>query len=61
MKELENKIEAICKKYDLPVFENPSDNVFTIIQSAEPSQEEKLDAWENYHQWLYESFGKEEE
>jgi len=56
MKEYEERIEAICNKYDLSVFPNVADNVFHIIESAEPSDEDKLDAWDNYHQWLYESF-----
>jgi hypothetical protein len=61
MKELETKIEAICKKYDLITFPNIRDNVMTIIASAEPSDEEKLEAFDLYDEWLYESFKSEEE
>ena len=61
MKELEVKIEALCKKYDLPIFPNIRDNVMTILESAEPSGEEKLQAFDLYDEWLYESFKTEEE
>lgn len=55
MQELEIKIEAICKKYDLPIFPNIRDNVMTIIESAEPTKEEKLEAFDLYDEWLCES------
>ena len=60
MKEFEVKIECICKKYDLPVFQNIRDNVMSIIESAEPSGNEKLEAFDIYDAWLYEAFKNEE-
>lgn len=59
MKELEIKIEEICKKYDLPIFPNIRDNVMIILESAEPTKEEKLEAFDLYDEWLYESFKNE--
>lgn len=53
MKELEIKIEALCKEYDLPIFPNIRDNVMTIIESAEPTKEEKLEAFDLYDEWHY--------
>lgn len=52
MNEARAKIEAICKEYDLPVFENPRDNVMVILESAEPSKEDKLTAFDCYDEWL---------
>ncbi len=53
MKELEIKIEAICEKYDLPIFPNIRDSVMNILVSAEPSDEDKLEAFDLYDEWLY--------
>ena len=48
MKELEMKIETLCKKYDLAVFPNIRYTVFNILESAEPSKEEKLEVFDLY-------------
>ena len=48
-------LEELCKKYDLPTFENPRDNLMTIIESAEPTSEEKLEAFDLYDVWLIEN------
>lgn len=50
----EEKVIELCKKYDLPFFQNIRDNVMTIIESAEPSNEDKLKAFDLYDEWLYE-------
>ena len=55
MLEIEAKIKEICKKYDLPIFPNIRDNVMSIIESAEPTKEEKLEAFDLYDEWLCES------
>lgn len=52
MLDAREKIEAICKEYDLPIFENPRDNVMVILESAEPSKEDKLTAFDCYDEWL---------
>lgn len=61
MEELEVKIEGICKWYGLPVFPNIRDNVMTILKAAEPSDEDKLEAFDIYDEWLYLSFESEKE
>lgn len=43
---------TICKKYDLPIFENPKDSFLMIIESAEPTKEEKNKALDIYDEWL---------
>lgn len=50
--EKEKQLETLCKKYDLSVFESPRDNFIQIIESAEPTKEEKWWALEVYEQWL---------
>lgn len=60
MQELEIKIKALCKKYDLTTFPNVRDNVMNILASAEPSDEDKLEAFDLYDEWLYEAFKDEE-
>ena len=56
MKEIEIKIETLCKKYDLTTFPNVRDNVMNILASAEPSDEDKLEAFDLYDEWLFEAF-----
>ena len=56
---MEKRIEALCKKYGLPVFESPRDNFMMIIQSAEPTKEEKYEALEYYDKWLLRLFDVE--
>lgn len=51
------RIEAICKKYDLPVFQNLRDNFLMIIQSEKPTKEEKWEALEIYDEWLLDLYG----
>lgn len=46
------RLEAICKEYDLPVFENPKDNLLMIFEAAEPTKEEKWEALDIYEEWL---------
>lgn len=53
----EKRIEAICKKYDLPVFQNLRDNFMMIIQSTEPTKAEKWEALEIYDEWLLDLYG----
>lgn len=53
MTDPKTKIEALCKEYDLPVFKNPRDNVMVILESAEPSKEDKLTAFDCYDEWLF--------
>lgn len=60
MLEIEAKIQAICKKYDLPIFPNIRDNVMRIIESAEPSRAEKLEAFDLYDEWSYEAIRNED-
>lgn len=55
MKKIEEKIIRICKENDLPVVPNIRDNVMRIIESAEPSKEEKLEAFDLYDEWVYEA------
>lgn len=50
---LKNKCDEIGNKYDITLFQNVSDNVYSIIQSAEPTQEEKSYIWDLYHDYLY--------
>lgn len=47
------KCDGIGKKYNITLFQNLSDNVFAIIQAAEPTQEEKAYIWDLYHDYLY--------
>jgi hypothetical protein len=61
MSEIEKKIENTCKKYNLPIFPNIRDNLMDIIESAEPSSEEKLITFELYEEWLYMAFENDEE
>lgn len=51
-------LETVCKKYDLPVFENPKDNLIMIITSNKPTYDEKcrcLDIYEDYLLDLYDA------
>lgn len=48
MNNLIMKIKAICKKYDLPTMGTPRDNVILIMQSAEVSAKDKLQAFDMY-------------
>lgn len=50
---LKTKCDAIGNKYNITLFQNVSDNVYSIIQSAEPTQEEKSYIWDLYHDYLY--------
>ena len=52
MDEITKKIQAICHKYDLPIFENPRDSLMEIIASAEASGEDKLEAFDLYDEYL---------
>ncbi len=45
-------LESLCHEYDLPVFENPKDNFLMILESTEPTKEEKWKALDEYEQWL---------
>ena len=45
--------DEIGNKYNITLFQNVSDNVYSIIQSAEPTQEEKSYIWDLYHDYLY--------
>lgn len=60
MRTIEEKIISICKKNDLSVFPNIRNNVMTIIESAQPSEEEKLEAFDLYDEWVYETLKNEE-
>ena len=51
--ELERQCKEIGKKYDITLFQNISDNVYLIIQCAEPTQNEKAHIWGLYHDYLY--------
>ncbi len=55
MREIEEKIVRICKDNDLTVVPNIRDNVMRIIESAEPSKQEKLKAFDLFEQWLCET------
>ena len=46
------ELEAICKKYELPVFESARDNFIMILEAAEPTREEKWHALDIYDDWL---------
>lgn len=48
------KLEELCKEYDLPVFESPRDNFLMILESAEPTKQEKWEALDCYDSWLLE-------
>lgn len=48
------KLEELCKDYDLPVFESPRDNFLMILESAEPTKQEKWEALNCYETWLLE-------
>ena len=53
-----NVLENVCKKYNLAVFENPKDNLITIITSNKPTYDEKcrcLDIYEDYLLDLYDA------
>ena len=54
------KLEEICKKYDLDVFESPRDNFLMICRAAEPSKEEIREALEIYEEWLIALYLEEE-
>ncbi len=56
MREIEEKIIRICKDNDLLVVPNIRDNVMQIIESAEPSKEEKHEAFNLFEQWLCEVY-----
>lgn len=56
MRGIEEKIIRICKNNDLPVVPNIRDNVMRIIESAEPSKQEKHEAFNLFEQWLYEIY-----
>lgn len=60
MKTIEEKIINICKENDLPVLPNIRNNVMTIIESAQPSKKEKLEAFDLYDEWVYETLKSEE-
>lgn len=60
MLEIEAKIKEICKKYELTTFPNIRDNVMNILASAEPSDEDKLEAFDLYDEWAYEAFKNED-
>ena len=64
MREIEEKIADICKRNDLHVFPNIRANVLLILESAEPSKGEKLEAFDLYDEWcckLHSSEGKKGE
>jgi hypothetical protein len=50
---VKKQCDEIGNKYDITLFQNVSDNVYSIIQSAEPTQEEKSYIWDLYHDYLY--------
>ena len=50
---LKKQCDEIGNKYNITLFQNVSDNVYSIIQSAEPTQEEKSYIWDLYHDYLY--------
>ena len=50
---LKKHCDDIGKKYDITLFQNVSDNVYLIIQCAEPTQDEKSLIWDLYHDYLY--------
>ena len=51
-------LEGLCKEYDLPVFESPRDNLIMIMESAEPTRDEKLQALEAYEAWILYIYGE---
>lgn len=60
MRTIEEKIISICKENDLPVLPNIRNNVITIIESAQPSKEEKLEVFDLYDEWVYKTLKNEE-
>ena len=56
---LSKRIEEKCKKYDLPVFENPRDNMMILLEAAEPSNEDKLEVLDLYDEFLIEQYKAE--
>lgn len=50
------KIHEICQKYELPVFENPRDNVMVILAAAEPTGADKLEAFDLYDEYMLEQW-----
>lgn len=63
LKHFYNKLKKQCdeigNKYDITLFQNVPDNVFVIIQNAEPTQDEKAYLWDLYHDYLYFEIKKE--
>ena len=53
---LKKQCDEIGKKYDITLFQNISDNVYSIIQSAEPTLDEKSSIWDLYHEYLYSEY-----
>lgn len=45
-------INSLCDKYDLPKFQNAGDNFIMVMQAAEPTHEEKLQALRDYEAWI---------
>lgn len=58
MEKLENLCKEIGQEYGITMFQNIPDNVFEIIQAAEPTQEEKALVWDLYHEYLYVNFSE---
>lgn len=54
--ELKKQCDEIGNKYNITLFQNVSDNVYCIIQSAEPTQDEKSSIWDLYHNYLYSEY-----
>lgn len=54
--ELKKACNDIGHKYELTLFQNMPDNVFSIIQAAEPTDEEKMHVWDLYHDYLFISY-----
>lgn len=59
MSTIEEKIISICKANDLSVQPNIRANVMTIIESAQPSYEEKVKAFDLYDEWVYKTLKNE--
>lgn len=60
MRTIEEKIISICKENDLSVQANIRANVMTILESAQPSKKEKLEAFDLYDEWVYKALENKE-
>lgn len=47
-----NYLEDLCKKYKLPIFENPKDNFIILLENMVLTKEELWQALDIYESWL---------